>query len=160
MTRLSNSTIHSFNAFVVAARNASLKEFTAKGYDDAEDMAQEVAMQLAGQRSDLCRSNDWQTAPNLVTAGAMARIEANARSRKRGMKLMDLEKAVSVPDVSTPYHFLIAQEIVGVAESLDLDSVMMGDTLSDESDHYGVTKQRAHQIVNGLRDQMAEYLIK
>lgn len=145
-----------FDAYVVEFTKSVLGAYKAKGYDNAEDMSQEFAMLLSAERVKI--SGAWYAEAPYAAARIAKQVELDERSRSRGMKLMDLEKAVSVPEVSTPYHFLIAQEIAYTAECLDIDCVMMGDTLEDEADHYGVTRQRAHQIISERRDQMAEYL--
>lgn len=146
-----------FDSFVVLARDGALQAFEKEGFENAEDMAQDVALRISAARLDILRNSNSLPA---IAARLIMEAIAREKSRRRGLRLMDIETATSVPDVSTPYHFLIAKEIAGVAVGLDLDSLMMGDTLEDEAAHYGVSRQRAHQIISGLRDRMAEYLIK
>lgn len=149
-----------FDAFVINARNASLAAFMDAGYDEAEDMAQEVVTRLAAERVMIYKEAGakWMVEATIRWNEFEADVMEGELARKRGLKLLDLEHAANVAERSTPYHFTIAREIAKTAARLDLDSLMMGDTLEDEADHYGVTRQRAHQIISAKRDQMAEYL--
>lgn len=149
-----------FDSVVISISGSAKKAFEKSGYEDFEDLAQEVALRVSAARLSLPKGEISRSEVEQIGLKAFREVEKEARSRKRGLKLMDIESAVSVPDVSTPYHFAIAGEIAETACMLDLDSVMMGDTLEDEAQHYGVTRQRAHQIVNEKRDQMQEYLIQ
>lgn len=149
-----------FDSLVVVARSEALQAFEREGFDNAEDMAQDVALRLSAARVKMAKGGDVSDRLPAIVGRLILSAIAGERSRRRGLKLMDIENAMSIPDASTPYHFLIAKEIAGVAVGLDLDSFMMGDTLEDEAQHYGVSRQRAHQIVTGLRSQMSEYLIQ
>lgn len=148
-----------FDSLVVSYRDSSEKAFRKAGYDDAEDLAQEVAVRIAAARHGIPREEYSINVMETKAVEVFKAVAREAHSRKRGLKLMDIEAAVSVPDVSTPHHFLVASEIASAAIELDLDSHMMGDTLEDEAFHYGVTRQRAHQIVNEKRQAMAEFLV-
>lgn len=156
--RMKNKDKADFESFVVQSSRLAAHGFSRAGYSEAEDMAQEVAIHLSAKRLQIVTDEFWREKAQAYRIEAFRAVAQAEGSRKRGLKLMDLESAAEVPDVSTPYHFLIAQEIAGIATSLDLDSLMMGDTLEDEAFHHGVTRQRAHQIVNSQRSQMSEYL--
>lgn len=158
LTRQTKAQKAGFDAQVTAMTAKALRAFQAAGMNDAEDMAQDIALRLYSQRVEIARDDTWKEDADTILSLMIRDAISDARSRARGMRLMDLEAAVCVPEPSTPYHFLIAQEIAGVAESLDLDSHMMGDTVEDEAEHYGVSRQRAHQIINERRFIMSEYL--
>lgn len=148
-----------FDSLVVNFRNGAEASFKKAGYDDAEDLAQEVAVRIAAARLNIPRGNFTMVAMEAEALSIFKEVAKEAHSRKRGLKLMDIEAAATVPDVATPHHFLMATEIAGAAVELDLDSHMMGDTLEDEAHHYGVTRQRAHQIINEKRAAMVEFLV-
>lgn len=146
------------NLVVVACREAAAK-FETAGRHDSEDLAQEVAVHLSAAR--LLEFKGGFSREEVMKLGRKiaAQVLREAKRRDRGARLLDIEKAVSIPAVATPHHFLVANEIAATAVELDLDSFMMGDTLEDEAHHYGVTRQRAHQIVNEKREAMAEFLV-
>jgi hypothetical protein len=148
-----------FDSLVVAVSSGAQKAFEEAGLDDAEDMAQDVALRISAARLSKPKGKITQREVEEEAEIAIRAVVKDYKSRKRGLKLMDIENASSVPDVSTPYHYAVAREIAGAAIGLDLDCVMMGDTLEDEAQHYGVTRQRAHQIINEKREQMQEYLV-
>lgn len=148
-----------FDSIVIRISGSAKKAFEKAGYEDAEDLAQDVALRLSATRLRLPKGELNRSEIEQDGLSIFQQVAKEAHSRKRGLKLMDIESAISVPDVSTPYHFAIASEIASTAISLDLDSVLMGDTMEDEAEHYGVTRQRAHQITNEKRDQMLEFLV-
>lgn len=148
-----------FDSLVVGVCRDAEEKFRAAGRHDSDDLAQEVAVHLSAAR--LLEFKGGFDEESVVARGAKiaAQVLKEARLRDRGAKLMDIDSASCVPDVATPHHFLVASEIAATAVELDLDSFMMGDTLEDEAQHYGVTRQRAHQIVKEKRDAMAEFLV-
>lgn len=152
-----------FDNTVVDISGRAKAAFERSGFADAEDLAQEVALMASAARVSSCKGEsgrDVQAIAEALCLDAFHKVMKEARSRRRGLKLMDIENAATVPDVSTPYHFTIANELAIAAEGLDLDSFMMGDTLDDEAHHYGVSRQRAHQIVNEKRSKLNEYLVQ
>lgn len=149
-----------FDSIVVSISGSAKKAFEKAGYSDAEDLSQEVALKVAAARLSIPKGDYSSLVAEEIGLKAFREVEREARSRKRGLKLMDIENAVSVPDVSTPYHFAVAREMAGVAYDLELDYHLMGETLEEFAEHFGVTRQRAHQIINEKRDQMREYLIQ
>lgn len=148
-----------FDSIVVMACRSAQEAFQKAGRNDAEDLAQEVAIHLSAARLVEFKAGFTKEAVERRGKEISAQVLREARKRDCGAKLMDIENASSVPDVSTPHHFLAAVEIANAAVELDLDSYMMGDTLEDEAQHYGVSRQRAHQIINEKRDIMSEFLV-
>lgn len=148
-----------FDSLVVYWVGAAKKAFARQGHDEAEDMSQELAASLSAARPSIMSDDDMEGAVRREVSSIAFQIHKEASSRRRGLRLMDIEAASGVADVANPYHFLIAKEIAEQAVRNDLDSILMGDTLEEEAQHYGVSRQRAHQITNEKRSHMADYLI-
>lgn len=148
-----------FDRLIVYWVGASKKAFARAGHADAEDMSQDLAASLSAARPSIMADSDMEGAMRKEVSSIVFHLHKEAMSRRRGLKLMDIEAASNVADVANPYHFLIAQEIAEHAVRNDLDSILMGDTLQEEAEYYGVSRQRAHQITEEKRRAMAEYLI-
>lgn len=133
--------------------------FKKKGRNDFDDLSQEVALRLSAARLPEFKGGFSKEAVEAYGVKIANEVFREARSRERGEKLMDLASADNVADVSTPHHFVAAGEIAYYAERLDLDSFMMGDTLQEEAEYHGVTRQCIHQRVTYGRQLMNEFLV-
>ena len=157
--RFSNKDNAEFDAFVLREYEKARSHFEDRGHDDAEDMAQLFAMRLSSRRAAFILDNPDEGELQESIRAALYVIEMECLPGPLENHKAHIAAARNIPYHHTPYNVLIAAEMAERAECEGLMPVVMGDTLAEEAEHFNMSRQRIHQMVNRGRDILSEYLI-
>lgn len=148
-----------FDEMLLMAMPAVLSYMNEVGAPDPEDATQGIMLDMcvaAKDDSSLCEPFEFWPKLNEFRDDFVLSIPAHYRCPP----FKALWHARNVEEPHTPDNVVMAAEMASLAEREGILPVVMGDTLSEEAEYFGMSRQRIHQMVNQARDSMSEYLVK